>query len=372
MPFAIYTLDNVLYRMADLKKIAGKIKQGRRLSRQDGLVLMRCRDILGLGKLGDAEKKKKTGDHVFFNINCHVNLTNICVSRCAFCAFSRDRQASDAYCMTTEDVIAKVRAALPSGITEVHMVSGLHPDRPFTYYCDIVQKLKHEFPSVHIKAFTPVEVKYFSDISGLTIREVLEKLISAGLQSLPGGGAEVLSPRVRQELCPKKASALEWLAIMKTAHELGLKSNATLLFGHIETEEEIIDHLLSLRTLQDETGGFQTFIPLPFHPGNTEIDSFSRPTACEQLKLFAVARLMLDNFDHIKAYWIMTGLKTAQLALCFGADDVDGTVIEERITHAAGADTAAGLTKKELIDLVRQAGKTPVQRDTIYNIIEKY
>jgi aminodeoxyfutalosine synthase len=252
------------------------------------------------------------------------------------------------------------------------MVSGLHPDLPFTYYVDVVQKLKQEFPSVHIKAFTPVEIRYFSHISGLTIRDVLEKLIEAGLQSLPGGGAEVLSLRVRQELCPKKASAREWLAVMKTAHDLGLKSNATLLFGHIETEEEIIDHLLSLRTLQDKTGGFQTFIPLPFHPGNTEMDSCSRPTAFEQLRLFAVARLILDNFDHIKAYWIMTGLKTAQLALCFGADDVDGTVIEERITHAAGADTAVGLTKNELIDLVRQAGKTPVQRDTLYNIIEKY
>lgn len=355
--------------MSELKKIEKKIKGGKRLSKEDGLALMRCPDILSMGKLAAAEKKKKTGDHVFFNINCHINLTNICVSRCSFCAFSCDKDAAGAYLMTAGSAVEKVRAALPSGITEVHMVSGLHPDRPFSYYADVVKKIKDAFPHIHIKAFTPVEIKYFSDISGLSIRDVLMQLQAAGLGSLPGGGAEVLSDRVRAELCPKKASSAKWLEVMRAAHLLGLRSNATLLYGHIETEEEIIDHLLSLRGLQDETGGFQTFIPLPFHPRNTQIDFLAKPTACEQLKLFAVSRLMLDNFDHCKAYWIMTGLKVAQLALCFGADDIDGTVTEEKITHAAGAETAAGLTKNELINLIRQAGKVPVQRDTLYKVL---
>jgi len=355
-----------------LKRIRKKIDGGKRLTRQDGLALLGCPDILSLGMLADEQKRKKTGEYVFFNSNCHVNLTNICVSRCSFCAFSRDPHEAGSYLMTPDEAVEKVRAAVPAGITEVHMVSGLHPERPFSYYVDAVRKIKGAFPSLHIKAFTPVEIHYFSTLSGLSIRKVLEKLVGAGLNSLPGGGAEVLSDRVRQQLCPKKAASRQWLHVMRTAHRLGLKSNATLLFGHMETAEETMDHLLQLRRLQDETGGFQTFIPLPFHPRNTQIDTFSKPTACEQLKLFTVSRLMLDNFDHVKAYWVMTGLKVAQLALCFGADDIDGTVTEEKITHAAGAETATGLTKTELITLIRQAGKTPVERDTVYNIIQKY
>jgi aminodeoxyfutalosine synthase len=355
--------------MMNIQHIADKLRDRERLSREDALRLLRCTDILALGAMAAAEKRKRTADKVFFNVNCHVNLTNICVSRCAFCAFSCDTGAPQAYTMTVQEVVARVAAALPLGITEVHMVSGLHPDKPFAWYRDMVAALKREFPAVHIKAFTPVEIQYFADISGLSVTAVLEQLIDAGLGSLPGGGAEVLSPRVRQALCPKKASAAQWLDIMRTAHCLGLKSNATLLWGHIETDEEIADHLLSLRDLQDETGGFQTFIPLPFHSANTGLTGRNRPTAFEQLRLFAAARLFLDNFDHIKAYWIMTGLKIAQLALLFGADDVDGTVVEERITHAAGAETAQGLTKAELVDSIRQAGMRPVQRDTLYTEI---
>lgn len=355
-----------------LEQIADKINKGERLSKEDGIVLLRSRDILSMGKLAHTEKKRKTGDHVFFNVNCHINLTNVCISRCAFCAFSCDREDPAAYTITADEAAERVRSALPVGITEVHMVSGLHPDLPFQFYVDVVKKLKTEFPSVHIKAFTPVEIKYFSDISGLSIQDVLIRLKDAGLGSLPGGGVEVLNNRVKQELCPKKASADEWLEVMKTAHRLGLKSNATLLYGHIETEEEVIDHLLKLRELQDETGGFQAFIPLPFHPENTMMDSFKRPTAFDQLRMFCVSRLMLDNFEHIKAYWIMVGLKTSQLSMCFGVDDVDGTVIDEKIAHAAGADTVKGVTKKELIDLIKQAGKVPVQRDTLYNMLEIY
>ena len=353
--------------MSELDFIAGKLKRRKRLTREDALCLLRSTDILALGAMAAAEKKTRAADKVFFNVNCHVNLTNICVSRCTFCAFSCDKDAPQAYAMTEHEVLARVRAALPLGITEVHMVSGLHPDKPFAYYLGMVRALKQEFPSVHIKAFTPVELQYFSELSGLAVHTVLEQLIAAGLGSLPGGGAEVLSARVREELCPKKASASQWLEIMRTAHGLGLKSNATLLWGHIETDEEIADHLISLRELQDATGGFQTFIPLPFHSANTSLTDRSRPTAFEQLRLFAASRLVLDNFDHIKAYWIMTGLKIAQLALLFGADDVDGTVVEERITHAAGADTAQGFTKNELMDIIRQAGMRPVERDTLYN-----
>ncbi len=355
-----------------LQDISIKLKKGQRLSKQDGLRLLDSFDILAMGKLALTEKKKKTADQVFFNVNCHVNLTNICVSRCAFCAFSRDTDDPNAYHMTIHDTLERVQAALPAGITEIHMVSGLHPDKPFGYYVDVVKTLKQEFPSIHLKAFTPVELKYFSDISGLTVAEVLRQLQAVGLDSLPGGGAEVLSERIRQKLCPYKASSHEWLDIMQTAHMLGLKSNATLLFGHIETAEEIIDHILLIRRLQDETGGFQAFIPLPFHPTHTMMTSCTKPTACEILKMFSVARLMLDNIDHIKAYWVMTGMQAAQLALFFGADDIDGTVTEEKITHAAGAETAVGITKNVLISLIKQADMLPVQRDTLYNVMERY
>ena len=353
--------------MTDIDLIAGKVKTGERLTRADGLAMLRSQEVLALGGLAASEKRRRTGDRVYYNVNCHINLTNACVSRCRFCAFSCDGQSENAYAMTEQEVLGRIGAALPLGITEVHMVSGLHPDRPFSWYRGMVAAIRREFPQVHIKAFTPVEIQYFAELSGLSVTGVLQELIGAGLGSLPGGGAEVLSPRVRAELCPKKATAAQWLDIMRAAHGLGLRSNATLLWGHIETAEEIIDHLIQLRELQDETCGFQTFIPLPFHAANTELAGREKPAAFEQLRLFAASRLMLDNFAHVKAYWIMTGLKIAQMALLFGADDVDGTVVEERITHAAGADTALGLTRGELMDLIRQAGLRPVQRDTLYN-----
>jgi len=358
--------------MERLKLIEKKIETRERLSKDDGRVLLRCNDIVWLGEHAAAVKQRMTGDEVYFAVNCHVNLTNVCVSRCGFCAFSRDKNDPDAYVLSADDVIQKLRKAVASGATEVHIVSGLHPEQPFSYYREIVRAVRKEFPALHIKAFTPVELQYFAEISGLSVQKVLEQLIDDGLQSMPGGGAEVLSDRVRQQLCPKKASASQWLDIMRTAHTLGLKSNATLLFGHIETDQEVIDHLFALRDLQDQTSGFQAFIPLPFHPANTKLSHLAKPTAFEQLRMIAVSRLVLDNFEHIKAYWIMTGLKVAQLALFFGADDIDGTVGEERITHAAGAETAPGVTPQQLIELIHQAGKRPVQRDTLYNIITKY
>ncbi len=355
-----------------MESIRLKIDSGQRLSKEDGLKLLRSSEILQMAELACAEKQRKTGDRVFFNVNCHVNLTNVCVSRCGFCAFSCDVDSPSAYVMNADDVNKKISEAMSTGITEVHMVSGLHPGLPFSYYLDNVKNIKDNFPEIHIKAFTPVEIQYFSEISGLTAEEVLSMLIDAGLGSMPGGGAEVLSERVRKQLCPAKATSEQWLSIMKTAHRLGLKSNATILYGHIETMEELIDHLLSIRDLQDETGGFQTFIPLPFHPVNTGLQSVSKVSAMEQLRMFSVCRLMLDNFDHIKAYWIMTGLKTAQISLYFGVDDIDGTVVEEKITHAAGADTAVGVTKQELTALIKQTGNVPVQRDTMYNVLGVY
>lgn len=352
--------------------IQEKITRGERLLREDGLRILHSSDLLQAAELARSEKERKTGDRVFFNVNCHVNLTNVCISRCSFCAFSCDRNSPSAYVLSRDDVDRKIKSALSTGLTEVHMVSGLHPDLPFSYYLDMVKHIKLSFPDIHIKAFTPVEIKYFSEISGLPVEDVLRRLMEAGLGSMPGGGAEVLSDRVRGHLCPSKATASDWIDIMKKAHILGLRSNATILYGHIETDEELVEHLIHVRDLQDETQGFQTFIPLPFHPVNTALEHVSKPSAIEQLKMFCLCRLMLDNFDHIKAYWIMTGLKTAQLALYFGADDIDGTVVDEKITHAAGADTAAGLTKQELIALIRQTGNVPVERDTMYNVLGTY
>ncbi|OGW36905.1 MAG: aminofutalosine synthase MqnE [Nitrospirae bacterium RBG_13_39_12] len=274
--------------------------------------------------------------------------------------------------MSIEEVLGAALSAKHLGITEFHIVSGLHPDLPFDYYLEVITRLRETMPEVHIQAFTAVEINYFSRISQLPIQEVLIRLKEAGLGSLPGGGAEILNHRIRESVCPGKANSEEWLEVMRTAHNLGLKSNATMLYGHIETVEERIDHLLELRSLQDETGGFQSFIPLPFHPKNTQLPDFQKPTAFENLKVLAVSRLVLDNFQHIKAFWIMLGLKVAQLSLLFGVDDLDGTVVEEKITHAAGADTDKSISREELLDLIFATGRIPVERDTLYNIIKVY
>jgi len=357
---------------AGIASILEKRLAGERLSKADGLKLLSSNDSIALGSAAQAVKKRCNGEQVYFNVNCHLNLTNICVARCGLCAFSCDAHDPQAYCMDQQQAVERVRGAGDS-ITEIHMVSGLHPEKPFSYYLDMVACLHREFPHVHIKAFTAAEIHYFAQIAGISIYQVLERLKDAGLGSLPGGGAEVLSDRVRAQICPHKASAAEWLAVMRAAHGLGLKSNATLLFGHIETDEEIIDHLLSLRSLQDETAGFQAFIPLPFHPKNTVLsDRVTRPGAVEILRMISVSRLMLDNFEHVKAYWVMTGLPVAQLALVFGADDIDGTVLEEKITHAAGATTATGLDRNTLIEVIRQSGSLPAERDSLYRVLREY
>jgi aminodeoxyfutalosine synthase len=299
----------------------------------------------------------------------HINPTNICVNRCKFCAFSRSKGEPGAYEMTIEDIVDKARSA-EKGVREFHIVSGLHPDLPFVWYLEMLAALKKEFPDVHLKAFTAVEIDYLAKLSGLGLTETLLKLRKAGLGSLPGGGAEIFNPGVRNTLCAEKISGDRWLEVMEAVHGAGLKSNATMLYGHIEKYEDRIDHLLRLREMQDKTNGFQAFIPLSFHAQNTEIKKTAYTTGFDDLKTLAVSRLMLDNFDHVKAYWVMLGEKIAQVSLSFGVDDLDGTVAEERITKSAGGTTDGSMTREELVDLIKQADRTPVERDTLYNKVK--
>lgn len=349
-----------------------KVKNGERLTREDGIALFQSNDLSWLGYLANLMRQRVSGEYVYFNVNRHINLTNICTARCDFCAFGCDADSSRSYTMSKEHVMSVAKqAAKDEDLRELHIVSGLHPDWPFEYYVDVIKMLKQELPHIHLKAFTAVEITYFAKISGKSIQEVLEELHSAGLDSMPGGGAEILSDRVREELCPNKATAAEWLEVARTAHELGIRSNASMLYGHIETYEERIDHLLSLRALQDETGGFQTFICFPFHPDNTVLsEKITQTSVWDELKTMAISRLMLDNFKNIKAYWVMLTLPIAQLALGFGANDIDGTVSEEKIMHAAGAKSATFLTKEAIIDTIRQTGRIPVERDSMYNIVK--
>lgn len=353
-------------------EIEHKIRDGVRLTREEGLALFKSDDIAWLGYLANHVREKMSGDYVYFNVNRHINLTNICTARCKFCAFGCDAESAQAYTMTKEKALSLAKqSAQDPDLRELHIVSGLHPDWPFEFYLDVLHSLKAALPHIHLKAFTAVEICYFAKISGKSIEEVLKALIAAGMDSMPGGGAEILSDRVREQLCPKKASAAEWLEVARTAHKLGLRSNASMLYGHIETTEERIDHLLALRELQDETGGFQTFICFPFHPVNTELENrIIRTSVWDDLKTMAISRLMLDNFKNIKAYWIMLTLPIAQLALGFGANDIDGTVSEERIMQAAGAKAGRSLSKENLISSIRQAGRTPVERDSMYRIIK--
>jgi aminodeoxyfutalosine synthase len=352
-----------------LSTINDKVLSGQRLSREDGIQLFRSHDLLALGRMASHAAQIKNGDRAYFVQNMHINPTNICVNRCKFCAFSRSRGEAGAYEMSIEDILAKARNA-GKGVRELHIVSGLHPDLPFSWYLDMLRALKKEFPQLHLKAFTAVEIDYLAKLSGLGLKETLLALRDSGLGSLPGGGAEIFAPSVRNTLCAEKISGDRWLEVMEAAHGIGLKSNATMLYGHIETIEDRIDHLLRLRDLQDRTGGFQAFIPLSFHAQNTEIRKSAYTTGFDDLKTLAVSRLMLDNFDHIKAYWVMLGEKITQVSLSFGVDDIDGTVVEERITKMAGGTTDGSMTRDELLNLIRQAGKKPVERDTVYNTVQ--
>jgi len=351
---------------ARLRPIADKVLAGERLSAADGVMLYRSPDLLAVGWLANHIREKRHGDICYFNVNRHINPTNICVAHCKLCAFGRDPNAPGAYNFALDEIYQRAAEGVRAGATEFHMVGGLHPDLPFEYFLDMIRGLKQRCPTVHLKAFTMVEVGYFSRIAKLSVREVLVALKEAGVNSLPGGGAEIFNPRVRRVICDHKTSGKQWLEIARVAHEIGLRSNATMLYGHIENEEERVEHLLLLRELQDDTHGFQTFIPLAFHPENTALAHLPKTTGFDDLRAIAVSRLLLDNFDHIKAYWVMLTPRIAQIALRFGADDIDGTIVEEKIYHDAGATTEQFTPRSELERLIRAAGRVPFERDTMY------
>jgi len=356
---------------ARLQLIAEKMLSGERLSFDDGVALYRSPDILAVGWLANSVREKLHGNIAYFNVNRHINPTNVCVAACRLCAFGRKKDAEGSYTMALEQAWQTAASGYSEAVTEFHIVGGLHPDLPLEYFLDLVSGLKERFPQVHIKAFTMVEVAFFARRAKLSIRETLERLRDAGVDSLPGGGAEIFADRVRHIICDHKIDGDEWLDTARMAHQLGLKSNATMLYGHIESEEDRVDHLLRLRAVQDDTHGFQTFIPLAFHPDNTPLEHLPRTTGLTDIKQIAVSRLLLDNFPHIKAYWQMMTPKIAQIALRFGADDIDGTVIEEKIYHDAGATTPQGMRREELMRLIREAGRKPFERDTMYRTVTR-
>lgn len=356
---------------ARLQPIAEKVLAGERLDFDDGLKLYRSPDILAAGWLANYVREKLHGNIAYFNVNRHINPTNVCVAACRLCAFGRKKDSDGAYTMALEQAWQTAASGYSEAVTEFHIVGGLHPDLPLEYFLDLVRGLKERFPQVHIKAFTMVEVAFFARRAKLSIRETLERLRDAGVDSLPGGGAEIFADRVRHIICDHKIDGDEWLDTARTAHQLGLKSNATMLYGHIENEEDRVDHLLRLRAVQDETHGFQTFIPLAFHPDNTPLEHLPKTTGLTDIKQIAVSRLLLDNFPHIKAYWQMMTPKIAQIALRFGADDIDGTVIEEKIYHDAGATTPQGMRRRDLERLIREAGREPFERDTMYRTVTR-
>lgn len=353
-----------------LDAIRRKVEAGQRLSFDDGLALEESNDLFLLGELANRVRERKNGQFAYYNVNTHLNATNVCVYRCTFCAFRADLKSPKGYVMTDEQILERAAEADRRGATELHIVGGLHHQLPYEWYLNVVRIIHEQHPRLHLKAYTAVEWDWFSRLTGRSTRDILAEFKDAGLGSLPGGGAEIFHPEVRDQICEHKADADGWIRIHREAHELGLRSNATMLYGHIEKPKHRIDHLIRLRELQDQTGGFQTFIPLAFHPDNTrlaELEKIVKPSGLLDLKVMAISRLMLDNFSHIKAYWVMLGIKTAQVALAFGADDIDGTVVHEKIYHDAGSDSPQELTVAEIRRLIEEAGRIPVERDTLYH-----
>ena len=357
---------------AGLDKVADKLDAGERLTLDDGIRLFAAPDLFAVGWLANRERERRHGPRTYFNHNIRLEATNVCVASCLFCAFARLQPGDDgAYTMSLEQAWDKLRERSDQALTEVHVVNGLHPDLPWDYYLELLRGFKRIRPDIHLKCFTAIEIAFFSELYGKTDEEVLRELMEAGLDSLPGGGAEVFAERVRRKICHDKADADRYLAIHRLAHRLGMRSNVTMLYGHIETDEERVDHMLRTRALQDETGGVQAFIPLAFHPDNNQMRKLPAPTAADTLRVHAVARLMLDNVPHVKAFWIATGVEVAQTALWFGVDDLDGTVQEERIYHMAGAHTPEAMTPDQIGHLIRTAGREPVERDTLYNVVSR-
>jgi len=355
---------------AGLSDIADKLDARERLSFDHGVRLFACPDLHAVGWLANRERERRHGALTYYNFNLRLEATNVCVATCLFCSFSRLKPGdADSYTMSLEQVFDKLRQRANQPLTEIHVVNGLHPDLPFSYYLDLLRGLKALRPGIHLKCFTAVEIAFFADTYGMTDEAILRALMEAGLDSLPGGGAEIFAERVRRKICHDKADADRYLSIHRTAHRLGMRSNITMLYGHIETMEERVDHMMRTRALQDETGGLQAFIPLAFHPDNNQMRKLPAPSASDTLRVHAVSRLMLDNIPHIKAFWIATGVEVAQMALWYGADDMDGTVQEEKIYHMAGSRTPEILTTARIRQLIRVAGRLPVERDTLYNVI---
>src|SRR5262245_7426119 len=349
-----------------LAVIREKVEAGERLSFDDGVFLSERADLFTLGELANVVRERKNGNNAYYNVNTHLNPTNVCVYRCTFCAFRADLKSPKGYVMSDEQILHRAAEAESRGATELHVVGGLHHQLPYEWYLNVVRIIHQAHPRLHLKAYTAVEWDWFARLTGRTTKDLLAEFREAGLGSLPGGGAEIFHPDVRDRICEHKADAGEWIRIHQEAHELGLRSNATMLYGHIEKAEHRIDHLIRLRELQDRTGGFQTLIPLAFHPDNTRLDHIKKPSGVMDLRVMAISRLMLDNFPHIKAYWVMLGIKTAQVALSYGADDLDGTVVHEKIYHDAGSDSPQETTVAELRRLIEEAGRVPVERDTLY------
>ncbi len=356
-----------LLAQSPIKDIFDKVEAGTRITEDDALRLYNSNDLFTLGAMANLVREKKNGDSTYYNINRHIDYTNVCSTTCKFCAFSRFEGEEGAFEFTHQQLAAKAREAYErEKITELHIVGGLHPTYDFEWYEDMLRILKQTIPGVHLKCFTGVEINFFADKYNMTHEQVLTRLKEAGLGSMPGGGAEIFDPEIREQICPGKADANTWLQVHRTAHKLGLRTNATMLYGHIEKYEHRVDHMRRLRELQDETQGFQTFIPLAFHPDHTSMDHFARPSGIEDLKTLAIGRVYLDNFAHIKAYWISMGVRLTQMSLAFGVDDIDGTVIDEKIYRMAGADSPETMTVKDLQALIRDAGRVPVERDTLY------
>lgn len=363
-----------LLRQSEVYDIVEKAASAERLSFDDGVRLYNSHDLLAIGWAANLVRRRLNGNRTHYIINRHINYTNVCKNNCRFCAFSRREGEPGAYTLSVDEVIRKAEEARRDiDFTELHIVGGCHPSLPFSYYTEMLSRLKARMPAVHLQAFTAVEIAHIAEISGQSVRDTLVQLREAGLGSLPGGGAEVFSQRIRRELCPEKLPSEAWLNVMRIAHDLGIRSNATMLYGHIESPEEKVEHLIRLRELQDETRGFLAFIPLAYHCGGTQLGAVNGRghSGIDDLKTIAISRLMLDNFPHIKSFWIMLGVKLAQVSLHFGADDFDGTVGEEKITHAAGADTPEQLAVSDIIRLIRETGTVPVERDTLYNEVRR-
>lgn len=352
--------------------IREKVETARRLSAADGEFLFEAEvDLHGVGELADLVRRRRNGNAAYYNVNAHLNPTNVCRYRCELCAYSRDAGDADAYVMSLDEILARGEEAVRHGCTELHVVGGLHPEKKFDWYHGMLGALHEAYPKLFLKAFTAVEIARFAELTGWSVRRVLEKLIDAGLRCLPGGGAEIFDREIRRQICAKKPGGDRWLEVHREAHRLGLATNATMLYGHVERAEHRIDHMIRLRQLQDETGGFQTFIPLAFHPDGTQFRDLRRTSGLDDLRTVAVSRLMLDNFEHVKAYWISLGVGTAQAALGYGADDFDGTVRHERIHHEAGSKGPEILTVQQIRRLIAETGREPVERDTLYRRVQR-